>query len=105
MTSEKGLLLQQIDCMTSIFSSGGKEMMCAKLVGGQWEMQIEPVCPVVNSINNISHDVTTNKLWHEHYGHLSNRTLLLMQKHVHGMKLYSAQAGKQVLLILILHLK
>jgi hypothetical protein len=33
MTSEKGLLLQQIDHTTSIFSSGGKEMMCAKLVG------------------------------------------------------------------------
>jgi hypothetical protein len=49
-------------------------------------MQIEPVCPVVNSINNISHDVTTNKLWHEHYGHLSNSTLFLTQKHVHGMK-------------------
>jgi hypothetical protein len=62
--------------------------MCAKLVGGRWEMQIEPICPVVNSINSI----TTNKIWHEHYGHLSNRTLSLTQKHVHGLKLTSAQS-------------
>jgi hypothetical protein len=84
-TSEKGLLLQQIDSMTSIFSSGGKEIMCAKLVGGHWEMQIEPICPVVNSIN-------TNKIWYECYSHLSNRTLSLTQKHVHGLKLTSAQS-------------
>ena len=80
-TSQKGMLNHQVDKETSCFTIDGKEVMCAKLVGSRWEMQIEPI-PAGSSINTIDEDINNNKLWHHRYGHLSKKTLGLMQKHV-----------------------
>ena len=92
-TSQKGMLNHQVDKETSCFTINGKEVMCAKLVGSHWEMQIEPI-PAGSSINTIDEDINNNKLWHHRYGHLSEKTLGLTQKHVRGLVLSSRTLGK-----------
>jgi hypothetical protein len=49
-------------------------------------MQIRPVIKKSDSIHAIG-STDNNKIWHHHYGHLSERTLNMTQKHVCGLVL------------------
>jgi hypothetical protein len=82
-TSLKGIN-EQVDGNICRFTYQGKEIMCACLVQNRWVMQIRPVIEKSDSIHAIG-STDNNKIWHHRYGHLSERTLNMTQKHVRGL--------------------
>jgi hypothetical protein len=84
-TSLKGIN-KQVDGNVCCFIYQGKEIMCAHLVQNRWVMQIWPVMDKSDSIHIIG-STDNNKIWHHSYGHLSERTLNMTQKHIRGLVL------------------